>query len=53
MVEWAEVIHEHGTEATREAARQAAEADRSALLDAKGADVNQSDVRIRNIRNLN
>ena len=28
-------------------------ADRSALLDAKGADANQSDVRIRNIRNLN
>jgi (E)-4-hydroxy-3-methylbut-2-enyl-diphosphate synthase len=60
LVEWAEVIHEHGVEAalerakaTRNAARQAAEADRSALLDAKGTDANQSEVLIQNIRNLN
>ena len=59
LVEWAEVIHEHGTEAalerakaTRESARQAAEADRAALLDAKGADANQASVRISNIRNI-
>ncbi|HMG41819.1 MAG TPA: flavodoxin-dependent (E)-4-hydroxy-3-methylbut-2-enyl-diphosphate synthase [Acidimicrobiales bacterium] len=60
LVEWAEVIHEHGVEAalerakaTRATARQAAEADRSALLDAKGTDANQSEVLIQNIRNLN
>ena len=60
LVEWAELIHEHGMDAaleraraTRDNARKAAEADRSALLDAKGADANQSQVRIQNIRTLN
>ena len=60
LVEWAELIHEHGMDAalerakaTRDSARKAAEADRSALLDAKGADANQSQVRIQNIRTLN
>jgi len=59
LVEWAEVISEHGVEAalerakaTRSAARQAAEADREALLDAKGADANQAEVKISNIRNI-
>ncbi len=55
LVEWAEYIHEHGTEAAlaradvtvaeREAAR-----DRSALLDAKGADANHAQERIVEIR---
>ena len=59
LVEWAEVINEHGVEAalerakaTRASARQAAEADREALLDAKGADANQAEVKITNIRNI-
>jgi len=59
LVEWAEVIHEHGVEAalerarsTRAAARQAAESDREALLAAKGADANHSEVRIESIRRL-
>jgi (E)-4-hydroxy-3-methylbut-2-enyl-diphosphate synthase len=60
LVEWAEIISEHGMEAalerakaTRDGARKAAEADRAALLDAKGADANQANVKISNIRNLN
>lgn len=59
LVEWAEIIHEDGMEAalerakaTRDSARKAAEADRAALLDAKGADANQSNVRIKNIRDI-
>ena len=59
LVEWAEVIHEHGVDAalerarsTRAAARQAAERDREALLAAKGADANHSEVRIESIRRL-
>jgi len=59
LVEWAEIISEHGMEAalerakaTRDGARKAAEADRAALLDAKGADANQANVKISNIRNL-
>jgi (E)-4-hydroxy-3-methylbut-2-enyl-diphosphate synthase len=59
LVEWAEVIHEHGVDAalerarsTRAAARQAAESDREALLAAKGADANRSEVRIESIRRL-
>jgi len=59
LVEWAEVIHEHGVDAalerarsTRAAARQAAESDREALLAAKGADANHSEVRIESIRRL-
>ena len=59
LVEWAEIISEHGMEAalerakaTRDGARKAAEADRAALLDAKGADANQASVKISNIRKL-
>jgi (E)-4-hydroxy-3-methylbut-2-enyl-diphosphate synthase len=59
LVEWAELIHEHGVEAalerarsTRGAARQAAEDDRDALLAAKGADANRSEARIERIRGL-
>jgi (E)-4-hydroxy-3-methylbut-2-enyl-diphosphate synthase len=59
LVEWAEIIHEQGVEAalerasaTRAAARKAAETDRAALLEAKGADANQAEVRIENIRRL-
>jgi (E)-4-hydroxy-3-methylbut-2-enyl-diphosphate synthase len=54
-VEWAEFIHEHGTEAaiarvdTAKAEREAAK-DRSLLLDAKGEDANQSQERIVEIR---
>ena len=47
LVEWAEFINEHGVEAaiarvdTTKAEREAAK-DRSALLDAKGADANHA-----------
>jgi (E)-4-hydroxy-3-methylbut-2-enyl-diphosphate synthase len=60
LVEWAEIIHEHGVEAaleraraTRAAARQAAESDREALLSAQGADANRSEARIERIRRIN
>jgi (E)-4-hydroxy-3-methylbut-2-enyl-diphosphate synthase len=60
LVDWAEVIQEHGVEgalerarATRAAARQAAANDRAELLEAQGADANRSEVRIENIRRLN
>jgi (E)-4-hydroxy-3-methylbut-2-enyl-diphosphate synthase len=55
LVEWAEFIHEHGAEAAiarvdvARAEREAAK-DRSALLEAKGDDANQSDERIVEIR---
>ncbi|MFM1752186.1 MAG: 4-hydroxy-3-methylbut-2-en-yl diphosphate synthase [Actinomycetota bacterium] len=55
LVEWAEFIHEHGTEAaiarvdTAKAEREAAK-DRSLLLDAKGEDANHSQERIVEIR---
>ena len=55
LVEWAEFIHEHGTEAaiarvdTAKAEREAAK-DRSLLLDAKGEDANHSQERILEIR---
>ena len=55
LVEWAEFIHEHGTEAaiarvdTAKAEREAAK-DRSMLLDAKGDDANHSQDRIVEIR---
>ena len=55
LVEWAEFIHEHGTDAAIEKAdtalaeREAAK-DRSSLLDAQGADVNQSSEKIVEIR---
>jgi (E)-4-hydroxy-3-methylbut-2-enyl-diphosphate synthase len=59
LVEWAELIHEKGVEAalekasaTRASARKAAETDRAALLDAKGADANQAEVKIENIRRI-
>jgi len=55
LVEWAEFIHEHGTEAaiarvdTAKAEREAAK-DRAALLDDKGADVNNANEKIVEIR---
>ncbi len=55
LVEWAEYIHEHGTDAavarvdTALAEREAAK-DRSALLDAQGADANHATERIVEIR---
>ncbi len=57
LVEWAEFIVEHGTEAalarvdTAKAQREA-ERDRAALLDDKGADANRSEQRVEIIRNL-
>jgi (E)-4-hydroxy-3-methylbut-2-enyl-diphosphate synthase len=59
LVEWAELIHEHGIDAaleraraTRATARKAAESDRQALLEAKGDDANRSESRIQRIRSL-
>jgi (E)-4-hydroxy-3-methylbut-2-enyl-diphosphate synthase len=59
LVEWAELIHEKGVEAalekagaTRASARKAAETDRAALLGAKGADANEAEVKIENIRRI-
>lgn len=57
LVEWAEFIVEHGTEAAlarvdTEKAQRAAEADRNALLGDKGADVNASEARIQTIRTI-
>ena len=55
LVEWAEFIHEHGTEAaiaradTSKAEREA-QRDRGVLLDAKGADANHAAERIVEIR---
>jgi (E)-4-hydroxy-3-methylbut-2-enyl-diphosphate synthase len=55
LVEWAEFIHEHGTDAalarvdTALAEREAAK-DRAKLLDDKGADANHADERIVEIR---
>jgi (E)-4-hydroxy-3-methylbut-2-enyl-diphosphate synthase len=51
LVEWAEFIHEHGIEralakADLRAAKEAAEADRAALLDEQGDDVNASAQRV-------
>jgi hypothetical protein len=40
-------------QATRDAARSAAESDRLALLEAKGDDANSSEVRIEAIRRIN
>jgi len=57
LVEWAEFICEHGTEAaliraraTRAAARRAAQADRRRNLAARGADANRSEAAIAAIR---
>jgi (E)-4-hydroxy-3-methylbut-2-enyl-diphosphate synthase len=51
LVEWAEFIHEHGVEralakADLRAAKEAAEADRAALLDEQGDDANASEQRV-------
>ena len=55
LVEWAEFIHEHGTEAAiarADVAKAAREArlDRDSLLDAKGDDVNHAGAKIEIIR---
>jgi len=57
LVDWADFIMEHGIERALErsdirAAKSAAEADRSALFDQKGPDVNASGQRIETIRKL-
>jgi (E)-4-hydroxy-3-methylbut-2-enyl-diphosphate synthase len=57
LVEWAEFIVEHGTEAAlarvdTEKARREAERDRSALLGEQGADANQSEARVEVIRKV-
>jgi (E)-4-hydroxy-3-methylbut-2-enyl-diphosphate synthase len=57
LVEWADYIAEHGTEAAlarvdTEKARREAEKDRAKLLDDKGADANQDEVKIDHIRRL-
>jgi (E)-4-hydroxy-3-methylbut-2-enyl-diphosphate synthase len=55
LLEWAEFIHEHGTDAaiaradTARAEREAAR-DRGQLLDAKGADANRSEQKVELIR---
>jgi (E)-4-hydroxy-3-methylbut-2-enyl-diphosphate synthase len=55
LVEWAEFIHEHGTEAAvarvdTEKARREAERDRARLLDSQGDDANHAGERIELIR---
>ena len=55
LVEWAEFIHEHGVEralakADLRAAKEAAEADRAALLAEQGDDANASEERVDLIR---
>jgi (E)-4-hydroxy-3-methylbut-2-enyl-diphosphate synthase len=55
LVEWAEFIHEHGTEAAIarvdvSIAEREAKRDRDALLETQGADANQSSERIVEIR---
>ncbi|MFQ5556242.1 MAG: flavodoxin-dependent (E)-4-hydroxy-3-methylbut-2-enyl-diphosphate synthase [Acidimicrobiales bacterium] len=57
LVEWAEMIHEHGADfaleraaATREAATRAAEEDRRRNLDDRGADANATEAVIAQIR---
>lgn len=57
LVEWAEFIAEHGTEAAlarvdTEKARREAERDRAALLDEQGSDVNRSETKVDLIRKL-
>jgi len=57
LVEWAEFISEHGTEAAlarvdTEKARAEAERDRAALLDEKGDDANASEAKVDVIRKL-
>jgi (E)-4-hydroxy-3-methylbut-2-enyl-diphosphate synthase len=55
LVEWAEFIMEHGVDAALskadlKAAKEAADADRAALLDEQGADANRSAERVELIR---
>src|SRR5437016_3919523 len=55
LVEWAEFITEHGTEAAiarvdTAKAQKAADEDRAALLEEKGADVNDSEAKVELIR---
>ena len=55
LVEWAEFISEHGVEralakADLRAAKEAAEADRAALLDEQGDDANRSEQVVEQIR---
>ena len=57
LVEWAEIIVEHGADAalerasaTRAAARRAAEEDRDRNLGERGADANESETRVEMIR---
>ena len=55
LVEWAEYITEHGVDAAlarvdTAKARKEAEADRAALVEEKGADVNNSEARVELIR---
>src|SRR4051795_8111594 len=55
LVEWAEFITEHGTEAAiarvdTAKAQKAADEDRAALLDEKGADANNSEARVELIQ---
>ncbi|MFA5565758.1 MAG: flavodoxin-dependent (E)-4-hydroxy-3-methylbut-2-enyl-diphosphate synthase [Acidimicrobiia bacterium] len=57
LVEWAEFIVEHGTDAAlarvdTEKAQREAEADRNALIGEKGPDVNASEARIQTIRTI-
>jgi (E)-4-hydroxy-3-methylbut-2-enyl-diphosphate synthase len=57
LVEWAEFIAEHGTEAAIarvdvEKARAEAERDRAALLDEKGSDANAAEAKVDLIRRL-
>ena len=57
LVEWAEFIAEHGTDAAVarvdvEKAQREAERDRAALLDEKGADANASETKVDHIRRL-
>ena len=57
LVEWAEFMHEHGSEAaleraasTRDAAARAADEDRRLNLDERGDDANASEAVIAGIR---
>jgi (E)-4-hydroxy-3-methylbut-2-enyl-diphosphate synthase len=57
LVEWAEFIVEHGTDAAlarvdTEKARREAERDRASLVDEQGADVNASESRVELIRKI-
>jgi (E)-4-hydroxy-3-methylbut-2-enyl-diphosphate synthase len=57
LVEWAEFIAEHGTEAAlarvdTEKARREAERDRAALLDEQGDDANDAGTRVELIRKI-